>query len=205
MEASAAVINGFLLGAGLIVAIGAQNAFILRQGLIGRHILPLVLFCAGSDALLIALGVAGVGGFIAGQPALLTAATVGGAAFLTAYGAQALKRAWKPAALTPAETGGGSLAAALAACAGFTFLNPHVYLDTVVLAGGLSAQYGPAERPWFAAGAMTASVCWFFALGYGARLLTPLFARPAAWRALDGTIAVVMLSLAAALLNGATL
>lgn len=200
MEFLAAAVNGFLLGGGLIVAIGAQNAFLLRQGLLRRHVLALALFCALSDAVLIAAGVAGLGTLIAGWPAGLAAATWGGAGFLAVYGGLALRRALCPAALIPAVAGSESLAAALATCAGFTFLNPHVYLDTVVLVGSVSAQYAAAVRPWFAAGAMTASLLWFFALGYGVRLLVPLFARPLAWRVLDGLIAVIMFTLAAALL-----
>lgn len=201
MEALTAAVNGFLLGGGLIVAIGAQNAFLLRQGLLRRHVLALALFCALSDALLIAAGVAGLGTLIAGWPAGLAAATWGGAGFLAVYGGLALRRALRPAALHPADAAGPeSLAAALLTCAGFTFLNPHVYLDTVVLVGSVSAQYAAAARPWFAAGAMTASLLWFFALGYGARLLVPLFARPLAWRVLDAIIAAIMFTLAAALL-----
>jgi L-lysine exporter family protein LysE/ArgO len=203
METCGPALNGFLLGGGLIVAIGAQNAFVLRQGLLRRHVLPLVLFCALSDALLIAAGVAGLGALIAAWPVGLTVAAVGGGLFLAVYGALALKRAWRPAVLTPPATAAESLKTALLTCAGFTFLNPHVYLDTVVLVGGVSAQYAGAGRVAFAVGAMTASLCWFFALGYGARLLVPLFARPAAWRVLDGLIALVMFSLAFALLRGA--
>lgn len=201
METLAAASNGFFLGGGLIVAIGAQNAFLLRQGLLRRHVLPLVLFCACSDALLIAAGVGGLGSLISGWPAGMTAAALGGGLFLTAYGLFALKRAWRPAALTPADAAGGSLRAALLTCAGFTYLNPHVYLDTVVLVGSVSARFEGELRLWFGLGAMAASFCWFFALGYGARALAPLFARPAAWRVLDGLIALVMFTLAAVLLR----
>ncbi|MBV5336130.1 LysE family transporter, partial [bacterium] len=170
METTAAAINGFFLGGGLIVAIGAQNAYLLRQGLIGRHVPQLALFCALSDALLIALGVAGLGSLISARPTGLTIAAVGGGGFLAAYGALALRRAWRPAALTPAAADAApSLAAALLTCAAFTFLNPHVYLDTVVLVGGVSARYPAELRPWFAGGAMTASFLWFFSLGFGAR------------------------------------
>lgn len=201
MEALAAAGNGFFLGGGLIVAIGAQNAFLLRQGLTGRHILPLVLFCACADATLIAAGVAGLGSLISAWPAGMTAAALGGGLFLAAYGCFALRRAWRPSALAPAESAGVSLGAALLTCAGFTFLNPHVYLDTVILVGGVSARFDGALRLWFGVGAAAASFCWFFALGYGARVLAPLFARPAAWRVLDGLIAAVMFTLAALLFH----
>lgn len=193
-------ITGFLIGFGLIVAIGAQNAFVLRQGLARRHVFAVCLFCALSDATLILAGVAGLGVFIQGSPTLLAVATLGGAAFLVVYGALAARRALSPgtleAAAGPGET---SLKATIATAAGFTFLNPHVYLDTVVLVGALSAPFAGAAKIAYAVGAMSASFTWFFALGYGARLLAPVFARPQAWRALDAFIAVVMWAIAAKL------
>lgn len=192
--------QGFSLGAGLIVAIGAQNAFVLRQGLVKRHVLPLVLFCALSDALLIAAGSAGFGSLVAASPLLLKLAAFGGAAFLAAYGLRALRNALKPQVLAAAEAETVSLGKALATVAAFTFLNPHVYLDTVVLVGGIAGRYPADERLWFAGGAMTASLAWFAALGYGARLLAPLFARAVAWRILDTLIAAIMLTLAGGLL-----
>ena len=192
-----AAVTGFLLGLGLIVAIGAQNAFVLRQGLLRRHVLVVTTLCALSDAVLIAAGVAGLGGLVARSPTLLTVATLGGAAFLLAYGLLAARRALRPARLTAAEEGEAGLGRAVA----FTFLNPHVYLDTVVLVGSLSARYAGEARFAFALGAMTASFLWFYSLGFGARLLAPLFARPAAWRVLDGLIACVMVAIALSLLN----
>lgn len=195
-----AAIAGFGLGSGLIIAIGAQNAFILRMGLMRRHVFVLCLVCALSDALLIALGVGGLGRLVAQSAGLITAVTVGGAAFLFVYGLLAFRRAARPEVLKAAETGSKDLRRALAACLAFTFLNPHVYLDTVVLVGSLSAQYRGAANVAFAVGAMSASFVWFFALGYGARLLAPVFARPAAWRFLDAVVGVVMWLLAAGLL-----
>lgn len=193
--------QGFLLGGGLIVAIGAQNAFILRQGLLRSHVFVLCLVCAVADAALIALGVAGMGALVQRNPDLLLAVRIAGAAFLLAYAALAARRALRPETLR-AEGGPLGLRAALLTALAFTFLNPHVYLDTVVLVGGIAANHPPDARPVFAAGAMLASFAWFFSLGYGARWLAPLFARPAAWRVLDAGIAVVMVSLAVSLLLG---
>jgi L-lysine exporter family protein LysE/ArgO len=200
---AAVFFTGFATSAALIIAIGAQNAFVLRQGLKRQHVAAVVLFCALSDALLISAGVAGLGALVSATPWLLAVAKYGGAAFLLWYGLSAARRALGSdhAALQAAANGHAlSLKATLAACAAFTFLNPHVYLDTVVLLGSISGQQSADMRPWFAAGAVSASIVWFSALGFGARLLTPLFARPAAWRVLDGLIALVMWSLAASLL-----
>jgi L-lysine exporter family protein LysE/ArgO len=193
--------TGFLIGLGLIVAIGAQNAFVLRQGLMRRHVLLVTSICAVSDALLILAGVAGLGTLVARSPQLLTVATLGGAAFLLAYGLMAARRALTPSRLTAAPEGEAGLGRVVAATLAFTFLNPHVYLDTVVLVGSLSARFEGAGRASFAAGAMTASALWFYGLGFGARLLAPVFARPAAWRVLDALIACVMVAIAASLLR----
>jgi L-lysine exporter family protein LysE/ArgO len=193
--------SGFLLGLSLIVAIGAQNAFILRQGLLRRHVFVLCLICALSDAALIAAGVAGLGTLIAQSPRLIVVVTAGGALFLFVYAAVAFRRAVNPAALTAARSGEGSLSAAIAACLAFTFLNPHVYLDTVVLLGSLSARYEGSDRLAYGVGATISSFVWFFALGYGARLLQPVFARPAAWRVLDVLIGLVMAAIGIGLLR----
>ena len=187
---------GFATGLALIVAIGSQNAFVLRQGILRAHVLPLVAFCALSDALLILAGVAGGGALVQQYPVALEVARIGGAGFLAAYALFAARRALQPAALLPLDAPGLSLPAALATCFGFTFLNPHVYLDTVVLLGAVATQRGEAGRWWFAVGAASASLCWFAALGFGARLLRPVFARPLAWQVLDGVIAATMASLA---------
>jgi len=196
-----AALSGFLLGASLIMAIGAQNAFILRQGLLRQHVFVLSLICALSDALLIAAGVAGLGTLIATSPMLINAVTIGGAIFLFSYAVIAFRRAMKPEALHAAKRGEGSLKAAIAACLAFTFLNPHVYLDTVVLLGSLSARYEGSARAAYGAGAVVASFVWFFGLGYGARLLEPIFARPAAWRVLDVLIGLVMAGIGLSLLG----
>lgn len=194
------LLAGFLLGGSLIVAIGAQNAFILRQGLLSQHVFVLCLICALSDALLIVVGVAGLGTLIARSPALITIVTIGGAVFLYGYAIMALRRALKPETMQAAREGKSDLRGAVLACLAFTFLNPHVYLDTVLLIGSLSAAYEGAERWLYGAGAVGASFCWFFSLGYGARLLQPLFAKPIAWRVLDSIIALVMAALASGLL-----
>lgn len=199
MPLLSAFLSGFLLGASLIIAIGAQNAFILRQGLLRRHVFVLCLICALSDAALIALGVGGLGTLVSRMPALIAAVTVGGVLFLGAYAVVAFRRALRPEAMRAAPADGGSLKAAVAACLAFTFLNPHVYLDTVVLLGSLSARFEGAGRIAYGAGAALASFVWFFGLGYGARLLEPVFARPAAWRVLDILIGLVMAGLALSL------
>lgn len=192
----AAGASGLLLGASLIIAIGAQNAYILRQGLLREHVFVLCLICSLSDATLIAVGVGGFGSLVAASETAIREVTWAGAAFLAVYGTIALARAWKPSALKAARDGRNSLASAVATCLSFTFLNPHVYLDTVVLVGGISAGYAGVARVAFGVGAVAASFVWFFALGYGARLLQPLFAKPAAWRVLDLAIACVMYALA---------
>jgi L-lysine exporter family protein LysE/ArgO len=194
---TSAFIAGFLLGFSLILAIGAQNAFVLRQGLRREHVFAVALTCALSDAVLIAGGVAGFGVLVTAAPWLAPAMRFGGAAFLLFYGLKSLWAAWRhPGALDPAADQGKSLGRTLAMCLAFTWLNPHVYLDTVVLLGSISAGYG-AARIWFGTGAACASLLFFFALAYGARLLRPLFARPSAWRVLDVLIGVTMLALAA--------
>lgn len=202
MAALAAANEGFFLGLSLIVAIGAQNAFVLRQGLLRQHVLAVCLVCAVSDALLIAAGVAGIGFLVERHPALPQVMTWVGAAFLVGYGFLRLRAALRPHALHPADRPAGSARAAILACLAFTWLNPHVYLDTVVLLGGIAARHAPPDRLAFAAGAMSASFLFFFSLGYGARFLAPLFERPAAWRVLDLLIGVTMGTLALWLVLG---
>ncbi len=189
---------GFALGLSLILAIGAQNAFVLRQGLRREHVPAVCLACAASDAVLIAAGVSGFGWLVVSAPWIVPAMTWAGAAFLVAYGALAFRNAARGGDALRAEGQGAvSLRATLLACLALTWLNPHVYLDTVVLLGSIgSAQPAPAI---FAAGAMTASFVFFFGLGYGARALSPLFARPAAWRVLDALVGATMWLLAALL------
>ena len=193
---------GLGFGLSLIIAIGAQNAFVLRQGLRREHVLAVVVVCAASDAALIAVGVGGLGALLQLVPWLLVAVRIGGALFLLTYGALAARRAIRPAALAT-ETSGQStpLLATVATCVALTWLNPHVYLDTVVLLGSVAATHG-ADRWWFGLGAALGSILWFSILGYGARLLRPVFARPTAWRVLDLLVAIVMVGLAVSLLIG---
>jgi L-lysine exporter family protein LysE/ArgO len=197
--------TGFALSASLIIAIGAQNAFVLRQGLAREHAGAVALFCAASDALLMTAGVLGMGQAIAAMPALAHAMAAIGAVFLAAYGTRALLRAWRPGALhAGAAAPQRSRAQVLAQAAAFTLLNPHVYLDTVLLVGSVGAQQPPgALRAAFLIGACAASFAWFFGLAYGARMLAPWFERPAAWRVLDALIGVTMWALAAWLLRSA--
>jgi L-lysine exporter family protein LysE/ArgO len=188
---SAALFQGFATSLALIVAIGAQNAFVLRQGLARAHVLPVVLVCALSDALLISLGVAGLGRWVQEHPVLLTITRWGGAAFLVAYGVLAARRALSPHALSVQGGAVSDLRGAIAACLAFTYLNPHCWLDTVVLLGSIAAQQPEGSRTVFGAGAASASAVWFFALGYGA---------PVAWRVLDAAIALVMFAIATTLI-----
>ncbi|CAM3069113.1 L-lysine exporter family protein LysE/ArgO [Paracoccus aminovorans] len=190
--------HAYLAGLGtslsLIVTIGAQNAFVLRQGLMRRYVLATCLFCAASDALLIAAGVLGAGALAGRAPWVLEAMRWGGAAFLLVYGARAFRAAWRGGESLRAGQGAAGLAATLGVLAALTWLNPHVWLDTVVLIGSISA--GWPDRTGFAIGAISGSVLFFFALGYGARWLSPVFARPAAWRVLDALVGAMMWSIA---------
>ena len=196
--------GGFALMASLIVAVGAQNTFVLRQGLRREHVGAVVLVCITADVLLTAAGVAGLGTAFRSVPGLAPALTCGGAAFLAWYGVAALRRALRPDVLAADAAGGAlPLRAALGRAAGFTLLNPHVYLDTVLLMGSVSAALAAGERPGFLLGAALASTAWFLALGYGARLLAPLFSRPVAWRVLDGAVALTMAVLAVGLVRQA--
>ncbi len=194
-----AVVTGFFTGLGLIIAIGAQNAFVLRQGLRREYVFPIVLFAALSDALLIVVGIAGLGALIQGFPLALEVIRYAGAAYLTWFGISALRRAMKPSSLQAASEGRGSLLAALFSIAALTYLNPHVYLDTVILLGGVANQFGD-ERWVFGLGAATASFVWFFSLGYFAKFLSRFVSSPKFWRVLDSFIAVVMFTIAVLLL-----
>jgi L-lysine exporter family protein LysE/ArgO len=197
-------VQGLALSFGLIVAIGAQNAFVLRQGLRREHVGGVVLFCAAADAALIAAGVLGMAQALGKSPDLARALAFAGAAFLAVYGWQALRRARQAHRLATSAAGSSSsLAGAVAQAAAFTLLNPHVYLDTVLLVGSIGAQQPPALRGWFIAGAAGASLAWFSLLGYGARWLAPWFARPRAWQMLDGLIGATMFVLSALLVRHA--
>ena len=193
-----AFLAGFLFCRSLIAAIGAQNAFVLRQGLVRQHVLAVVLFCAVSDAMLISVGVFGAGALSGRAGWLMPVLRWGGAAFLVLYGLRAFVSAWSGASALRASGGAGQgLPRTLLALAALTWLNPHVYLDTVVLMGAVSARW--PDKHGFAAGAALASLSFFAALGFGARLLAPVFARPVAWRVLDLGVAVVMWMIAASL------
>jgi L-lysine exporter family protein LysE/ArgO len=189
------VLQGLLAGLSLIVAIGAQNAYVLRQGLRGEHVGAVVAVCTGADLLLIAAGTAGLGALVGGHPGALAVARYAGAALLVVLGAGALRRALRPGGLDPAADAPAPARQVLATTLGLTFLNPHVYLDTVLLLGAMAAQHGPA-RWWFAVGAGIASALWFTTIGFGAARLRPFLARPGAWRVLDLAVAAVMLVLA---------
>ena len=199
-------VQGLALSLGLIVAIGAQNAFVLRQGLRREHVGSVVLFCAVADAVLIAAGVLGMAQALGQSPVLTRALALAGAVFLAVYGVQALRRARHSHRLKAAEGGEGlRRGAALAQAAAFTLLNPHVYLDTVLLVGSIGAQQPAALRGWFIAGAGSASLFWFSLLGFGARWLAPWFGRPRAWQVLDGLVGATMFVLSALLVRHALL
>lgn len=196
-------LKGLGLGAGLIIAIGSQNAHVLRMGLRRQHVGLTVLLCIVLDVLLICVGIAGMGAAIEGNSVLLGMARWGGVIFLGWYGLRAWRAAWANHALhLNPQAVAMSARQAAAAIVALSLLNPHVYLDTVLLLGAVGGQQAGAGKLWFALGAITSSVIWFVLLGYGARLLSPVFARPAAWRVLDGVIGAVMLGLAGMLAWG---
>lgn len=184
--------QGFAIGGSLIIAIGAQNVFVLRQALTKQHVLPVVLFCFLVDATLVTLGAIGLGAIVRGSDMALRIIAFGGAVFLFWYGLKAVARAFAPAALVAASSDTNSRQNALATVAAVTLLNPHVYLDTLVLVGGISASYPPGLQVWFVLGVIAASFVWFFALGYGGRALAPIFRNPRAWQIFDIGIAAIM-------------
>ena len=194
---------GFGTGLSLIVAIGAQNAFVLRQGILRQHVLQIVLICGLTDALLEILGIAGIGFVVERAPVVLEVIRWGGVAFLLWYAWGAARRAMQPGVLVADEgdaagagSDAGSLKRAVLACLAITYLNPHVYLDTMVLMGSVGNAQGDPARWWFAMGGGVASIIWFAVLGYGARALTRFFATPRSWQILDWIIVVVMLVIA---------
>ncbi len=194
--------KGFALSASLIVSIGAQNMFVLRQGLRREHVLPVVLFCAVADSVLVIAGVNGLGRLLAAVPGLSAALSLGGAAFLTWYAVGAFRRAMRSEALIIEDGASLSLGVALAATAAFTLLNPHVYIDTVMLMGAVGSSLPDSERPFFIIGASTFAAIWFSAIGFSARFLAPLFARPIAWRVLDVVTGLMMSVIAIVLVRG---
>jgi L-lysine exporter family protein LysE/ArgO len=202
--APASFLAGFLLSGSLIVAIGAQNAFVLRQGLRREHVALVVLLCALLDFLLMAAGVFGIAASLGAYPAALKAVALAGAAYLAWFGLTAAKRAMAPHSLDAGAAGQAQpWRKILMQTLALTLLNPHVYLDTVLLVGAVGAQQPAGLRPVFLAGAGAASAVWFTALGFGARMLAPVFKRPMAWRLLDAAVALTMWVLAALLVIGA--
>ena len=195
----AAFFKGLLTSAGLIIAIGAQNAFVLTQGLRRQYHWPIAWVCSLLDATLILLGIAGMGVLISQSPLLLDIVTWGGVLFLLAYGFRALRSAFHSESLQLAGGGITSFKSALLTTLALSLLNPHVYLDTVVLLGSIGGSYPLEQRYWFAAGASLASFLWFFSLSLGARWLAPLFRKPMAWRILDGLVCLMMWGIAATL------
>lgn len=195
-----AYFTGLLLGGSLIIAIGAQNAFVLRQGLLRAHVALVVTLCVLIDVLLTTVGVGGLSTSLGRNPAALESLAVAGACFLGWYGLGAARRACSPQALSAAAGGAQSASSALLQTLAVSLLNPHVYLDTVLLIGSVGVQQAASLRPAFLAGVWTASAGWFASLGFGSRFLAPLFARPLAWRLLDALVALVMWSIAVTLL-----
>ncbi|GAC1323105.1 MAG: LysE/ArgO family amino acid transporter [Collimonas sp.] len=196
-----AAISGFSLALSLILAIGAQNAFVLKQGLKREHVFLVCLICAASDAILILFGVMGLGIVIDRAPWLMPVMRYGGAAFLVLYGAKSFIAAWRSSdVLQQAEDIKAALLPTLLTCAALTWLNPHVYLDTVLLIGSVSTQF-PGEKGLFAAGAMLSSFCFFFSLGYAAAWLRPIFAKPMSWRVLEVVVGITMWAIAYKLLS----
>ena len=195
-------VAGFVTGLTLIVAIGAQNAFVLRQGLLRAHVAVVVAICAVSDLLLILAGVGGIGTVVERAPGAITAVRWLGVAFLTWYGVSSLLRARRADALRAAGRGAASLRRAVVTALALTWLNPHVYLDTVLLLGSIATQHGDGGRWWFGGGAALGSVVWFTGLGYGARRASGLLASPRAWQVLDVVIGLTMLAIAVTLALG---
>jgi L-lysine exporter family protein LysE/ArgO len=192
-------IYGFSLGFSLILAIGAQNAFVLKQGLKGEHVFMVCLICALSDAILILIGVSGFHLLVSSFPGLITIARYGGAIFLLVYGFLSFRKAWQSKyALTPSDIASGSWVSAALTCLAFTWLNPHVYLDTVVLLGSVSSQFSD-DIEYFALGATSSSFAFFFSLGYGAGFLRPIFALARSWQILEIIIGIIMWAIAAKL------
>lgn len=191
---------GFGTGLGLIVAVGAQNAFLLRQAIRGEHVLPVVLTCLVSDVVAVTAGVGGLGAVLRSWPGALQVAQLVGGIYLLFFGVHAAFRAWRPQGLEAGPGGAGrGLLATLLATLVLTWLNPHFYLDTVLMLGTVANSFGAAKW-WFALGSIGASAIWFFSVGYGARLLRGFFARPASWRVLDGVVALMMGTLGVGLL-----
>lgn len=196
-------LKGLITGGSLIIAIGAQNAFVLSQGVRRQYVITIPLICAVCDAVLITLGVAGAGSFIASSRLLSFWAGIGGAVFLFCYGVAAFRSAFKGGQLAAETNGASSLKGAVLATLAVTLLNPHAYIDTILLLGSLAGQQPESQRLFFGAGAITASIAWFFSLSLGAGLLAPLFKQKIAWQILDTSVGVVMWSIGIGVLKGA--
>lgn len=194
-----AYLNGFVVCGGLIIAIGAQNAFVLAQGLKKRHVFAVALICSLYDALYITAGIAGVGSFFASNAVLQILSAFGGAIFLFAYGILSFRSAIRGGSLEASETEGFTLKKIFVMLTLLTVLNPHVYIDTILLLGGISSKYTDSSRLYFGIGAVSASFVWFFSLSYGAGFLAPIFRKPISWRVLDTAIGTIMLSIAVSL------
>lgn len=188
-------IEGFLMGAGLIIAIGAQNAFVLKQGIIGKHRSVVALICALSDALLITVGIAGMGYIFSSHPLVTRTVSIGGAVYLAWFAFRCFRSAIKGELMDINSYGNSSISIRniIITTLALTYLNPHVYLDTVVMLGGFGAARPPEIRPFFGFGAVTASFVWFFALAYSGKIIAPIFKKQAAWRILDSIIGIVMI------------
>ncbi len=202
LQSGVIFLKGFLTCASLIVAIGAQNSFVLRQGILRRHIFLTAVTCVICDAILICLGIFGIGGVVALSPFFEKLICVAGILFLIWFGLRAVLRAFQGSSkLAVDEVDAGSARSTILAGLGFSLLNPHAYLDTVVLLGGMATRFDGNERASFAGGAVMASACWFFMVAYGARALLPVFRQPKAWAAFDIGIALVMWWLAFGLIG----
>ena len=197
-----AALAGFALGGSLIIAIGAQNAFVIRQGVLNQYVFWVCLFCSLSDTILIWSGIYGLAAVLAVAPQLLALLRYGGAVFLIWYGVKAFRRALNPGAMRDSDRSTRSLASAIAMCAAFTWLNPHVFIDTVVLVGSIANARAAGERAPFAVGASLASFVWFFVIGYGAKALRGPLSQPKVWRGIDLAIAGIMFWIAIKLLLG---
>ena len=199
MGVLSAGVAGFALSMGLILAIGPQNIFVLRQGLLRSHVFAVCLVCALADALLIAVGVLGLGAYLSGVEGAEFWISMAAALFIAGYGVMRVRSSMDPSGMSIGEEDGAGLVPTLGTAMAFTFLNPHVYLDTVMLIGSASSRYASDERASFAIGAMLASFLFFFALGYGARRLSSLLESPDSWRFIDRGIACVMFVIAGAI------
>ena len=195
-------LKGMGTGGGLIIAIGAQNAFVLSQGVRKNHVILIPLICAVCDAILVAIGVAGFGAYIASSKVLSWVAGVGGALFLFCYGIGSFRSAVKGQQLDTDQKGNISLKTAILTTLAVTLLNPHVYIDTILLLGSIASQFKAPEHLVFGAGAATASFVWFFGLSLGSRLLAPFFRKKLAWRVLDTLVGLVMWAVAFSVLRG---